>query len=102
MLKRPATRHARTHPPPPPHPGQLTMAPMAAQDAIQKYRTYKHLAAFSLQKLLCNIAETRATDRSVLLCAGPPLCAAEPGEPARSQPALGLPSACMRVDLLLT
>ena len=28
------------------------------QDAISKYRSYKHLAAFSLQKLLCNIAET--------------------------------------------
>lgn len=28
------------------------------QDAISKYRSFKHLAAFSLQKLLCNIAET--------------------------------------------
>jgi histone demethylase JARID1 len=31
------------------------------QDAISKYRTFKHLAAFSLQKLLCNIAETPRT-----------------------------------------
>lgn len=30
------------------------------QDAISKYRSFKHLAAFSLQKLLCNIAETPA------------------------------------------
>lgn len=30
------------------------------QDAISKYRAFKHLAAFSLQKLLCNIAETPA------------------------------------------
>eukprot|EP01047_Picozoa_sp_COSAG01_P058135 COSAG01_NODE_6810_length_3487_cov_3.017414_3_plen_151_part_00 len=45
---------------------------MPAQDAIQKYRTYKHLAAFSLQKLLCNIAETRAT--APPLCWNPPLC----------------------------
>ena len=28
------------------------------QDAISKYRAFKHLAAFSLQKLLCNIADT--------------------------------------------